>query len=101
VQYTLSKREKLRKKLRNQPVDATMQDVETLLRRFGFALVRQAGSHHLFEYDDGVQWRQIVVPLHGRKVKQVYVEQVIALLDILFPIEEMNTSEVDDDDENT
>ena len=78
-----------------------MQDVETLLQRFGFALVRRAGSHHLFEYDDGEQWRQIVVPLHGRKVKQVYVEQVIALLNTLFPVEAMNTSEVDDDDENT
>ena len=84
----MSKREKLRQKLRNRPADADMQDVQTLLQRFGFVLVRTRGSHHIFEYDDGETNRQIVVPLHGRKVKKVYVQRIVELLDELFPPEE-------------
>lgn len=36
----MTKREKLRKKLRNPSADANMQDVQTLLERFGFILAR-------------------------------------------------------------
>jgi predicted RNA binding protein YcfA (HicA-like mRNA interferase family) len=84
----MSKREKLRRKLRNNPTDATMQEVETLLLRFGFVLDRVSGSHHLFVYKQGEGYRSIGIPLHGRKVKKVYVERVIELLDDLFPIED-------------
>lgn len=66
----MSKREKLRRKLRNNPTDATMEEVETLLTRFGFKLARVSGSHHIFEYEDEQRFRQIIVPLHGRKVKK-------------------------------
>lgn len=62
-----------------------MQDVETLLHRFGFTLARITGSHHIYEYDDGERFKQITVPLHGRKVKKVYVRQVSDLLDEMFP----------------
>ncbi len=65
-----------------------MRDVQTLLQRFGFTLARTSGSHHIFEYDDGERFQQVVVPLHGRKVKKVYVRRVVAILDILFPVEE-------------
>ena len=70
----MSKREKLRQKLRQQPADASMQDVETLLLRFGFILSRVRGSHHIFDYDDGKRFQQLIVPLHGRRVKKFYVE---------------------------
>jgi predicted RNA binding protein YcfA (HicA-like mRNA interferase family) len=92
----MSRREKLRRKLRQQPADATMQDVETLLQRFGFILARIRGSHHIFDYDDGERFQQTVVPLHGRRVKKIYVERIIALLDELFPPE---VDEVEDQDE--
>ncbi len=83
----MSKREKLRQKLRQQPADASMQDVETLLLRFGFILSRVRGSHHIFDYDDGKRFQQLIVPLHGRRVKKFYVEQIVIVLDDLFPIE--------------
>jgi len=90
----LAKRDKLRRKLRENPADATMQEVETLLQRFGFSRVRISRSRHIYEYQDGDIWRQIVVPLHGRKVKKVYVKKVVEIIDGLFPEED---SEVDDD----
>ncbi|MBI5961621.1 MAG: type II toxin-antitoxin system HicA family toxin [Chloroflexi bacterium] len=88
----MSKREKLRRKLRNNPEGATMQEVETLLTRFGFTLARVSGSHHIYEYEQGEVWKQVVVPLHGQKVKKVYVKQVVTTIDELFPDE-------DDEDE--
>lgn len=90
----MSKREKLRRRLRNNPQGATMQDVETLLTRFGFILARVTGSHHIYEYEEGNVWKQVIVPLHGRKVKKVYVKKVIEAIDELFP------EETDDEDEN-
>lgn len=83
----MSKHEKLREKLRNQPAEASMRDVQTLLHHFGFSLARTSGSHYIFEFDDGERFQQIVVPLHGRKVKKVYVRRVIEILDQLFPVE--------------
>jgi predicted RNA binding protein YcfA (HicA-like mRNA interferase family) len=65
-----------------------MHEVETLLIRFGFVLDRISGSHHLYIYREGETYRSIGIPLHGRKVKKVYVERVIELLDELFPQEE-------------
>jgi predicted RNA binding protein YcfA (HicA-like mRNA interferase family) len=95
----MSKREKLRQKLRNNPTDATMQDVQTLLNRFGFGLARIRGSHHIFEYEDSEQFGQIVVPLHERKVKKVYVIKVIELLDELFPEDDTDDEEDDESDD--
>lgn len=91
----MSRREKLRQKLRNQPANCNMQDVQTLLQRFGFELVRTHGSHRIFVYDDGELFEQIVVPLHGRKVKKIYIQKVTALLDALFPHDE----EADEDND--
>jgi predicted RNA binding protein YcfA (HicA-like mRNA interferase family) len=84
----VSRRDKLRQKLRNNPTEASMQDVETLLLRFGFSLARISGSHHIYEYEEGSVSRQIVVPLHGRKVKKVYVKKVVEMIDELFPEDE-------------
>jgi predicted RNA binding protein YcfA (HicA-like mRNA interferase family) len=93
----MTKRDKLRQKLRNNPSDATMQEVETLLSRFGFTLARVSGSHHIYEYDDGERNQQITIPLHGRKVKKAYVQRVSEILDELFPLETTDEPESEDD----
>lgn len=94
----MSKREKLRRKLRNNPEGATMQEVETLLLRFGFILARVSGSHHIYEYEEGDTWKQVIVPLHGRKVKKIYVKKVVEALDDLF-FEDTDEQEDESDDE--
>ncbi len=48
----MSKRDKLRRKLRNHPKGAKFSEVETLLLGFGFILARVSGSHHVFRYND-------------------------------------------------
>jgi len=95
----MTRREKLRRKLRSQPANATMQDVQSRLERFGFSLARVQGSHHIFEYDDGDQFAQVVVPVHGRKVKKAYVEKVVESLDSLFP-PDVEANQRDEDEED-
>ncbi len=92
----MSKREKLRRKLRNNPTDATMEEVETLLSRFDFKLARISGSHYIYEYEQGDVWKQLIVPLHGRKVKKIYVKKVVGTIDELFP-EEVEDGEEDNE----
>lgn len=81
----MTKREKLRRKLRDHPANSSMQDVQTALEHFGFTLARTRGSHYIFEYAEGDAFAQIVIPTHGRKVKKAYVQKVVELLDKMFP----------------
>jgi predicted RNA binding protein YcfA (HicA-like mRNA interferase family) len=81
----VSKRDKLRRKLRNNPKGVRFSDLETLLIQFGFILVRVKGSHHFFQYQQGEIKAIMVVPLHGNAVKLQYVKNSIELLDELFP----------------
>jgi predicted RNA binding protein YcfA (HicA-like mRNA interferase family) len=97
----MSKREKLRRKLRNQPAEAGMRDVQTLLERFGFSLARARGSHYIFEYDDGTRFQQMVVPLHGRKVKKIYVQRVIEILDKMFPPDKESGEDGEEENDDT
>ncbi|MBZ0278184.1 MAG: type II toxin-antitoxin system HicA family toxin [Anaerolineae bacterium] len=96
----MSKREKRRRKIRNNPKDTTMEELETLLVQFGFELMRVSGSHHIYRYSNDDLERKITVPLHGHKVKTVYVKQVIELLDELFPEPALDSDEVDDYDQD-
>lgn len=48
-------------------------EVRKLLQQHGYALVRISGSHHIFEKVGG---GHIPNPVHGGKVKPVYVRQI-------------------------
>jgi predicted RNA binding protein YcfA (HicA-like mRNA interferase family) len=89
----MSKRDKLRRKLKNNPRGVKFSELETLLGRFGFILVRVAGSHHIFRFANGSENPKLVIPVHGNSVKPEYVTAVIETLDALFP-------EVEDDAES-
>ena len=92
----MSKREKLRQRLRNNPKGIKFADVETLLLRFDFKLVRVTGSHHIFRFDGETENAKLVIPVHGNNVKAEYVKEVIEVLDKLFP--EQNSEETENDD---
>ncbi len=95
----MSKRDKLRRKLRNNPKGRTKREIETLLGQLGFVLDRVSGSHHVFILRDGDTVHRIVVPIHGQRIKPVYVKQVIEKIDEIFPIEEGEESSEDVGDE--
>lgn len=58
----MTKRDKLRKRLRNSPKNVSYQEIDTLLTRFGFVLSRTTGSHHIHIYGEGESARNIIIP---------------------------------------
>jgi predicted RNA binding protein YcfA (HicA-like mRNA interferase family) len=89
----MSKRDKLRRKLRNNPRGARFSELETLLLHFGFILARVKGSHHVYEYHQGQVRAILVVPTHANQVKAQYVSDALAMLDELFPEDGDDVSE--------
>jgi predicted RNA binding protein YcfA (HicA-like mRNA interferase family) len=73
----MSKREKLRERLKNNPNSATFSDIRKLLEQEGFTLDRITGSHHIFTKDEIT----FVIPVHNNKVKTIYVKRVIELIE--------------------
>ena len=96
----MSKREKLRQKIKNNPNNVNFNDLRTLLTNFGFVLIRTSGSHHLFQYNDGTQTKSITIPVHGSKVKAFYVKKVTDLLDTLFPEDTVTDKDGEEVNEN-
>ena len=94
----MSKRDKLRQRLRNNPKGVRFSDLETLLLAFGFVLVRVSGSHHIFQYNDGKVESILVLPIHGNRVKTPYVRDAIELLDRLFPEAQSSLDKGGDDE---
>jgi predicted RNA binding protein YcfA (HicA-like mRNA interferase family) len=73
----MSKREKLRAKIKNNPNNTTFSDIRKLLEQEGFILDRITGSHHIFTKDEIT----FVVPVHKNKVKAIYAKRVIELIE--------------------
>jgi len=85
----MSKRDRLRRKLKNNPKSATRQELETLLLNYGFVLDRIKGSHHIYLYENQDVTERLVLPFHGQKIKTFYVALTIQILDRLFPNEDL------------
>lgn len=92
----MSKRDKLRRKLRNNPKAGTRKEIETLLGYYGFEIDRVTGSHYVFILKIKAVNQRLVIPIHGQSVKAIYVKQVIEKLDELFPIEDEEKDTNDD-----
>lgn len=90
----MSKRDKLRRKLKNNPIGVNYATIETLLLSYGFDWLRTTGSHRLFRHPAHPTVK-IIIPVHGNHVKPAYVREIIRILDTYFPEYEMGG-----DDEN-
>jgi predicted RNA binding protein YcfA (HicA-like mRNA interferase family) len=76
----MSKIEKLIEQFLRDPPEVRFDDVQYLLESFGFEENRSKGSHHTFRNSEGLK---ITVPKKGGKmVKEVYVQQIIKLLNL-------------------
>lgn len=62
----MSRHEKLLDKMRTRPGDVRFQEVDAVLRRLGFVLFNQRGSHCTYHRADG-RVLTIVKPHGGRK----------------------------------
>ena len=77
----MSKLDKLIQKFLRKPPTVKFDEVETILKAFGFEQARVRGSHHTFRRpSDGLK---ITVPKKGgQMVKRTYVIQIIELLNL-------------------
>ncbi len=84
----MTQHDKLIERIRASPPEADFNDVRRLLEAFGWTLDRQRGSHTFFKKPGE---RTIGIPLrHGRKVKRVYLAQIIERLELMTNHEEHN-----------
>jgi predicted RNA binding protein YcfA (HicA-like mRNA interferase family) len=83
----MGKREKLIDRLENSPQTATFADIRNLLEYEGFYLDRVTDSHQIFIYAETI----FVIPIQKSKVKTIYVEKVLELIEAADP-------ELEDDD---
>jgi predicted RNA binding protein YcfA (HicA-like mRNA interferase family) len=76
----MGKLSKIIRKFLTHPPEVRFEEVEYLLREFGYVEIRSRGSHHTFENADG---DVIVIPKKaGKMVKRTYLEQLIKLLNL-------------------
>lgn len=76
----MSQLKKLVRSFLSSPSEASFEDVKRLLEAFDFQEVRSSGSHVMFRHKDGRM--QSVPKQNGRKVKKVYIKQIVKLLNL-------------------
>jgi predicted RNA binding protein YcfA (HicA-like mRNA interferase family) len=73
----MGKREKIIERLTNNPQNATFADLRNLLEYEGFYLDKATDSHHIYIYAETI----FAIPVHNNRVKTIYVEKVLELID--------------------
>jgi predicted RNA binding protein YcfA (HicA-like mRNA interferase family) len=74
----MSKIEKLLEKMRRNPCDWRIEDLEALALRYGLEVRQPSGSHAVFFHK--ATGKQLSVPAK-RPIKPIYITAFIALLD--------------------
>jgi len=74
----MSKAEKLLAKMRTNPRDWRIEEIESIAKRFGVDVRKTGGSHFVFLHPDSEL--AVTIPFK-RPIKPVYVTQFLALLD--------------------
>jgi predicted RNA binding protein YcfA (HicA-like mRNA interferase family) len=76
----MSQRDKLLEKIRNHPKSVSFDDLDSLLRMYGYELKRTNGSHHIY----ACQGRPpINVTRHGAQVHSAAVKEVLQMVEEL------------------
>jgi len=95
-----SRRQKRLLKITNNPSDVRFEDLQGLLKDYGFELNRTKGSHHSFVGYVGGEKTTIVIP-YKRPLKEVYVKKVLTILNEIElldnNVDELSESDTHDD----
>jgi len=94
----MTRRQKRRQKIAQNPKNVRFEDLRRLLEDYGFELKRTKGSHNSFVGYVGDEKTTIVITFR-RALQQVYVEKVLSILDEIEPMESDEAEESEDDDE--
>lgn len=80
----MSSIDKLEKKIRNNPNDVKLSDIQKLLEHYGFELQTINGSHFNYIHPDlGKNITDIVtLPRNGNLVKRIYILKALEKIDL-------------------
>ena len=71
--------EKIIEKMKNQPNGIILQEIEKVLKAYGYNKDRTIGSHNIFLNDRGDRTN---IPVHGKgKIKSYYVKDVLKIIE--------------------
>lgn len=88
VLYTISLKDDNNKKklnkMRTNPRDWRIEQLETIASHYGVIIRKSGGSHVVFDHPSWIEL--LCIPAH-RPIKAVYVKKLINLLDLLVPYE--------------
>ena len=73
----MSKKEKLKKAISNNPKNVKFEDLKKILESIGYTARNGGGSHFVFTKDNSIT---LTIP-YNRPVKVIYVKQVIKILE--------------------
>ena len=76
----MTKNEKTFNKMKTNPKDWRIEQLETIARQYGVAVRKPGGSHVVFDHNDLIEL--LCVPAH-LPIKPIYVKKFIALIECL------------------
>ena len=76
----MTKSEKTLNRMKANPKDWRIEQLETIAKQYGVAVRKTGGSHVVFDHDDWIEL--LCVPAH-RPIKPIYVKRFITLIDAL------------------
>ena len=83
----MTKSEKTLNKMKANPKDWRIEQLETIARQYDVAVRKTGGSHVVFDHNDWIEL--LCVPAHRPK-KPIYVKKFIALIEAL-EVDDENT----------
>lgn len=75
----MTRRDKLVERIVRRPPDASFEDVRHVFVMYGWTHARTKGSHASFTK---IGERTQVIPVHGGRVRRIYLDRVCELLEL-------------------
>lgn len=76
----MTKTRKLLEKMRHNPRDWRIEELETIARRYGINVRKSGGSHVIFDHPE---WVELLSIPARRPIKPIYVKKLVSLIDTL------------------
>jgi hypothetical protein len=74
---------KILEKMRNNPRNWRIEQIETIAKNYGINIRKSGGSHVIFDHKNWVEL--LCIPSH-RPIKPVYIKKLLILIDLLEPL---------------
>lgn len=71
---------KLLKKMRNNPQDWRIEQLETIAQYYGVAVRKSGGSHVVFDHE---KWVELLCVPARRPIKPIYIKRFTTLIEVL------------------